>query len=121
MNDNKIRILIVDDNEDVAYMLVRLLQVKGYLVRTAFDGEEALALVEEFRPAAIFCDVGLPGMRGYRVAKMIRQSGNDVMLVAITGWARDEDKEESRRAGFDYHLTKPFSPSALDEILAELE
>jgi len=114
------KILVVDDNEDIAHMLARLLKMKGHDVQVAFSGGEALEAAQAYRPDAIFCDVGLPGMNGYQVAETIRQTDNDVLLVAITGWGRDEDKEESRRAGFNHHLTKPFTSSAIEEILAAL-
>jgi len=102
------RILVVDDNEDAADSLATLLEVLGYQVRVAYDGPEAIAAADEFRPEAGLLDIGLPRLSGYDIARHIRSTrGTEVLLVAITGWGQEEDRRRAREAGFDHHFTKP--------------
>ncbi len=96
----------------------------GYVrceVRTAYGGEEALALAELFRPEVVFLDIGMPGVTGYGVATRIRATpwGRRVTLVALTGWGQADDRRRTLEAGFDIHLVKPIVPHVLFEILAE--
>jgi CheY-like chemotaxis protein len=117
------RILVVDDNHDAADSLEMFLKVLGAEVRTAYDGPSALDLLAAFEPAAILLDIGMPGMNGYDVAGHVRQHplGANVLLIAMTGWAQDEDRSRTARAGFDYHLVKPVDPLKLQELLASSE
>ena len=100
------RILVVDDNQDSALSLAMLLKMSGNETKTAFDGQAALEAAEAFRPDIILLDIGLPKLNGYEVARKIRDlpSGKDVILVALTGWGQDEDRQKSKDAGFDGHL-----------------
>jgi PAS domain S-box-containing protein len=115
----KRRILIADDNPDVAESFEVMLQMFGHDVRTAFDGLEALEKAEEFRPDIIVLDVGMPKLDGYETARRIRQKvwGQDVVLIAVTGWGNEKDKTLSAEAGFDVHLVKPVDA---DTILKSL-
>lgn len=112
------RVLVVDDNEDAAMSLAMMLDVLGYDVRTAHDGLEAVKAADEFQPEAALLDIGLPSLSGYDVARHIRDHrGEEVLLVAITGWGTAEDVKRSEEAGFDHHFTKPADPERLRNIL----
>jgi PAS domain S-box-containing protein len=117
------RILVVDDNEDAARSLSLLLRHRGHEVRTAHDGVEAVTAATEFRPAIAILDIGLPKLNGYDVARRIRSEpwGQDVMLIALTGWGQGEDKLRAREAGFDHHLTKPVDPAELLHLLLDAQ
>jgi PAS domain S-box-containing protein len=114
------RILLVDDNIDSANSLAMLLRLKGNDIRTAHDGVEALEVAEAFHPEIVLLDIGLPKLNGYDVARRIRQQpwGQDVLLIALTGWGNDEDRRLSQEAGFNFHIVKPVDLAALDELLA---
>jgi CheY-like chemotaxis protein len=88
-------------------------------VRVATDGVDAVTLAPTFAPQIAFVDIGMPGMDGYDTARALRRLfGDDIMLVALTGWGQDEDKRRSRDAGFDHHLTKPPEPDVLERLIA---
>ena len=113
------RILIVDDNRDAADSLAMLLRFKGNDIRTAHDGVEALEVADIFHPEIVLLDIGLPKLNGYDVARRIRQQpwGQDVLLIALTGWGNDEDRRLSQEAGFNFHLVKPVELGALQDLL----
>ncbi len=115
------RILVADDNLDSAATLAMLLRLLGNDTRTAHDGMEAVAVAEAFRPDAALLDIGMPRLNGYDVARRLRAQpwGEDILLIAQTGWGQEDDKRKSREAGFDHHLVKPIDPSALEKLLAE--
>ena len=115
------RILVVDDNRDSAESLAMLLELAGNETHTAFDGLEAVAAAAAFRPDVVLCDIGLPKLNGYEVAREIRERprGEKVVLVALTGWGQAEDRQKSRDAGFDAHMVKPVDFAALMKVLAE--
>jgi len=117
------RILVVDDNKDSAVSMGMLLQLKGYEIRTAHDGLEAMDVAEAFHPEVMLLDIGLPKLSGYEVARRIRQQpwGGQVILVALTGWGQDEDRRRSHEAGFNFHLVKPVALAALEELMAGLQ
>jgi PAS domain S-box-containing protein len=114
------RVLVVDDNADAARTLAALLELDGHDVRTAFSGDDALALLDGFAPELAFLDLGLPGMSGYELAERMRADARSTAtrLVALTGWGREEDRHRTREAGFDAHLTKPVDPSAVLALLS---
>lgn len=116
------RILVVDDNPDVAHSFALLLEIIGNTVMTAPDGPTALTLVRDFKPEVIFLDIGLPGMDGYEVARHLRQEYGcgKFKLFALSGYGRDEDKQRSQQAGFDLHLVKPVDFDIIEELLANL-
>lgn len=114
------RILVVDDNQDAAQGLAMLLEIKGHEVATAHDGPQALERALEFRPTVVLLDIGLPAMDGYQVARELRrqEGGEEMLLVAVTGYGHESDRQRSRDAGFDHHLLKPVGIEALEELLA---
>ena len=112
------RILVVDDNADAADSLGMLLEVRGDEVRIAYDGLEALDAKADFRPEVVLLDIGMPKLSGYDVAKRIRQArGNAVLIVAITGWGQEDDRQRARDAGFNHHFTKPVDFEMLLELI----
>lgn len=115
------RILIVDDNRDAANTLAQLLGMSGYIVRAVYDPELALDALLDFTPDLAFLDVGMPKLNGLELAAMIRAHarGNDVVLIALTGWGQEDDRRRSRAAGFDYHLVKPADPFEIERICRE--
>jgi signal transduction histidine kinase/CheY-like chemotaxis protein len=116
------RILIVDDNLDAASSLHLLLKSDGHDVRTASTGVAAVELAACYRPEVVLLDIGLPEMDGYEVAKRIRHQpgGEDIMLVAVTGWGQADDRRRASDAGFDIHLTKPVEHAVLMKLLERL-
>jgi CheY-like chemotaxis protein len=114
------RILVVDDNHDSAYTLGLLLKVKGHEVRTAGDGLEAIATAEEYHPDIILMDVGMPKLDGYAATKRLRETpfGQDIMIIALTGWGRASDVTRSIEAGCSAHLVKPVDFAELERLLA---
>ena len=115
-----LRVLVVDDNVDAAVTLGLLLKASGHDVRTAHDGVAAVQAVLDYRPSVVVLDIGLPGMDGYEVAKRIRQDPmlKHVVLVALTGYGQELDRETSEQAGFNHHLVKPARFAQLQKILA---
>jgi CheY-like chemotaxis protein len=116
------RILVVDDNRDAAESMRVLLKLMGAEVRAAFDGLEALEVAASFHPQAVLLDIGMPKLHGYDVARRFRQDegGRQMVLIALTGWGREEDRRRAEEAGFDGHLTKPVQASDLRELLERL-
>ena len=117
------RILIVDDSEDGAESLSLLLEVNGYETHKAYDGVEAVAAAERLRPDAVLLDIGLPRLNGYEACRQIRQQpwGARLLMIALTGWGMDEDRNRSRDAGFDSHLVKPVDVAVLLRLLGKLD
>jgi signal transduction histidine kinase len=115
------RILVVDDNPDALDSLSRILQVMGNDTLSARDGLEALQSAREFRPEVILMDLGMPNLDGYDAARRIRQEpwGRDVLMIATTGWAQDDDRRRSNEAGFDHHLVKPVDLTQLQSLISE--
>lgn len=117
----QLRILIVEDNADAAESFRILLELRGHHVRVANDGINALRCIDEFAPDAAFVDIGLPGLNGFEVAERTRaQGGHRPVLVALSGYGRNEDKQRAKTAGFDEHMTKPVEPERVDAFLATL-
>jgi signal transduction histidine kinase/CheY-like chemotaxis protein len=117
------RVLVVDDNEDSAGSLALLLRLEGHLVKTAHDGETALAVAERFQPDAILLDLGMPRLNGYEVCERIRVQpwGQGILMVAQTGWGQAQDRARTLAAGFDAHLTKPIDPATVQEMLVKMK
>ncbi|WP_029971932.1 hybrid sensor histidine kinase/response regulator [Paraburkholderia graminis] len=114
------RLLVADDNRDALEALGVFLELEGYEVATSDNGADALRLISEYHPTVALIDIGMPVMDGFEVARAVRldQRLNDVMLVALTGYAAESDKSRALAAGFDYHLTKPLSLDKLEYILS---
>ncbi len=115
------RLLIVEDNDDARQMLVQIIRSKGFEVIEAGNGREALELFAQYRPEAAVLDIGLPEIDGYEVARQIRtrHDGEEVVLVALTGYGQASDRKATRAAGFDDHLVKPLDPGKLFKVLAQ--
>jgi PAS domain S-box-containing protein len=114
-----LRVLVVDDNVDAANTLAMLVSAGGHDIRTAHDGHAALQVAREYRPDVMLLDIGLPGLDGYEVAKQIRETPalQKPVLVAMTGYGQDADRQRSQETGFDHHLVKPADFRAVQEIL----
>jgi PAS domain S-box-containing protein len=117
------RIVIADDNRDAASTLALMLKLMGHDVVTAHDGLQAVHEVESFHPDLVLLDIGMPVLNGYDAARRIRQMRDteQVTLIALTGWAQEEDRRRSKDAGFSDHLVKPVEPTALTRILSRLD
>ena len=115
-----IRVLIVDDNVDAATSLSYVLALAGYQTAVAHDGNRALELAEALRPAIVLLDIGLPHLSGHDVARRLREApwGQNLRLIAVTGWGNESDRAKSLEAGFDAHLTKPIDPEMLLQHIA---
>ena len=116
------RILIVDDNADHADSLGMLLAIDGHDVHCAYDGPEALSAAERLRPEVVLLDLGLPIVDGFEACRRIREQpwGKPMLLVAITGWGQDIDRQKSTEAGFDHHLVKPIDARTLAAIVNDV-
>lgn len=112
------RVLVVDDSRDAADSLAALLEMQGQAVEVAYDGPAALAACASRPPDMVFCDIGLPGMSGYEVARRLRADGYEAQLVALSGYAQPDDVARALAAGFHRHLAKPADPVALEALLA---
>jgi CheY-like chemotaxis protein len=113
------RILVVDDNVDIADSTAAVLETLGHQARVAYNGESALKAAREYRPDVILLDLGMPRMNGYEVAKQLRQlPGQErLVLIALTGWGQEVDRQRTREAGFDSHLVKPVDLQTLIKAL----
>lgn len=114
-----LRVLVVDDNVDAAVTLGMILETSGHVTQVAHDGYQALELARVFQPQVVFLDIGMPGMSGYETARAMRAVAGleSVTLVALTGWGAESDRQLSREAGFDHHLTKPVQLAVVEELL----
>jgi PAS domain S-box-containing protein len=115
------RVLVVDDNQDAADGMAMLIELMGVAVRVAYDGRNALATAEAFRPDLVLLDLGMPVVDGYDVCRTLRQQpgGEALSIVALTGWGQESDRRRTHEAGFDDHLTKPIEPAQVERLLAE--
>ena len=116
------RILVVDDNVDAADSLSTMLDLIGHTTRVAYDGHQGVKTALNFIPDVIFLDIGMPGMNGYEVARVIRKDPamQHIALIALTGWGTDNDRARSQDAGFNYHLTKPASLESVGNVLSKI-
>ncbi|MEJ5992082.1 ATP-binding protein [Ramlibacter sp. PS3R-8] len=114
-------VLLADDNSDAAEALAELLRLEGHVVHTAAHGLQAAEMAVALRPDVIVLDIGMPGLNGYEVAQRIRAQawGAKPLLVAATGWGQEGDRQKATAAGFDRHLTKPFDPQRLVDLVGE--
>ena len=114
------RVLVVDDNHDSATTLALLLNLMGHETRTASDGVEALEIAERFKPDVALLDIGMPKLNGFETARKMRAAdyGRGMLLVALSGWGQDADRQKSSEAGFDLHLVKPVDVAEIQKLLA---
>ena len=112
------RVLVVDDSVDSAETLGELLRIWGHDVRLAHDGPAAVEAARDYRPDVILLDIGLPGMDGFAVARQLKSEGLQArLLVALTGYGEQTDKQRSQEAGFHHHMVKPVDPDALQKLI----
>jgi signal transduction histidine kinase/CheY-like chemotaxis protein len=116
-----LRILVADDNQDIANSLALLLELTGHEVRTAHDGEHAWAISQGFQPDAMVLDIAMPGLNGHQLCEQVRATawGRRALMVASSGWGQPSDRQRSAAAGFDHHLVKPIDLATLDALLAD--
>ena len=114
------RILVADDNHDSADSMAAMLSLMGFETAVAYDGDEALQVAAALRPHAAILDIGMPRLSGDEVARRLRadEQSRDMMLIALSGWGREDDRRRTSEAGFDHHLVKPLDIDALVELLA---
>jgi PAS domain S-box-containing protein len=115
------RVLIIEDNPDAAATLKEALEMEGHVVALAYTGDEGIQTARAFKPRAVICDIGLPGMSGFEVAKAIRSDPDlgSITLIALSGYALADDIDRAKAAGFDLHLAKPPDLVALGRSILE--
>ncbi len=114
------RVVVIDDNRDAAIMMSMLVKKLGGECWFAFDGESGLQEIRHYQPDVVLLDIGMAGMDGYETCRRIRRElGRDIVVIAVTGFGQDHDKEASAGAGFDTHLTKPVDPASLMKVLGD--
>ena len=113
------RVVIIEDNADAAEALAVYLQRIGHDVTVARDGRSGLDAVQRHHPHAIICDIGLPELDGYEVARRLLEQGlsTQCVLIAVTGYGDVVDRARTRAAGFSHHITKPADPAALARLV----
>jgi signal transduction histidine kinase/CheY-like chemotaxis protein len=116
-------VLLADDNRDVSDLLAEMLRMGGHIVHTANDGATAAELALKHQPDVLVLDIGMPGLNGYEVAQQVRAQpwGAKPLIIAATGWGQEQDRQKATDAGFDLHLTKPFDPQVLSDLIAQRE
>jgi CheY-like chemotaxis protein/two-component sensor histidine kinase len=117
-----LRVLVVDDNRDVADSTASIMRMNGCDVHVAYDGKAALESVQRLRPDAVLLDIGLPAIDGYLVAEHIRAQPENgcTMIVAVSGYGQEQDRMRSKSVGFDYHVVKPIDPTVLAGLVGSL-
>jgi signal transduction histidine kinase len=115
-------VLVIEDNVDAGQTLAEILEMQGHRVRVARDGRSGVALARELRPDVVLCDIGLPDLDGYEVARSLRADDalRGTRLVALSGYAQPEDRERARQAGFDAHVAKPPDTDVLMDVVANV-
>lgn len=117
-HDDAVRVVVVDDEPDVAAVLAEILKTNGYQVRVAHDGLVAWTLVEDWRPHCVVLDVNLPGMDGGELSRRLRERyGDDLILVAVTGWGESDERVSNAFGRVDHYLRKPVDLRMLSKVL----
>jgi signal transduction histidine kinase len=118
--DAKRRVMVVDDSVDGAESMSILLEMLGHDVRVMYDGAAAITTAGEFKPEVVLLDIGLPGIDGYQVARALRAepSTAGALLIALTGYGQESDRQRTRDAGFDHHLVKPALLDDIERVIA---
>lgn len=113
------RILVIEDNVDSANTMRDVLRLHNHDVEVAYDGSSGVELASQFKPDIVICEIGLPGVDGYEVARLFRAKKEikETVLVALSGYAMTGDLARAKSAGFDYHLAKPADLEKLQEVL----
>ena len=119
---DEVRVVVIDDVSDAADALALALQLDGYDVRTAHNGVDALALIEVYRPHCVLLDIEMPQMDGCELSRRLRQLyGDDIVLVAVTGWGQDNERVAESFGRVDHYLQKPLVYEKLQVILPSLK
>ena len=118
MNEDDVRVVVVDDFADAAEALAETLTMSGYKVWVATDGAGALALIETHQPHCVLLDIGMPGMDGNELTRTLRSRyGDDIVLIAVTGREHDDERVSDTFARVDHYLQKPVDPDVLRKLL----
>ena len=118
MNNDEARVIVVDDAVDVAEAMAFALKSDGYTVWVAHDGNEALALVAEHQPHCVLFDIDMPGLDGSELSRRLREDhGDDLILIAVTGWSDKDSRVAEAFARVDHYLRKPVDPAVLRKVL----
>ena len=117
-----LRVLVIDDQADIRELVENILSICGVEVTAVASAQEARDLLRRARPDVVLCDIAMPGMSGYDVARALRQepSLGTIYLIAVTGYGRVEDQQQALAAGFDLHLTKPVDIDVLRRVLESI-
>jgi two-component system CheB/CheR fusion protein len=120
-DDTKLRILVAEDDRDTAEGITRLLTHMGYESQACFSGDQCLASVKDFQPQVMLLDLGMPEIDGFEIARRIREShpSNSPVLVALTGYGQQADRERTAQAGFISHLLKPVLAQDIKRAIEE--
>src|SRR5215212_3495374 len=122
MSVDDVRVLVVDDVVDVAEALAQTLELSGYKVSIASDGARALASIEAQQPHCVLLDIGMPGMDGNQLTRVLRERcGDDIVLIAVTGREHDDERVSDTFARVDHYLQKPVDPDALRKLLPPVQ
>ena len=113
----QIRVLVADDGKSTADVLSMFFELEGMQTAVAYDGEQAVALAESFRPHLVCLDIGMPRLNGVEAGLRIRELLPNVILAALSGWGSPADRQKTKAAGFDAHLVKPVRPEDLREVI----
>lgn len=120
--EDEVRVVVVDDMRDAAETLSSLLEINGYRVRMAHDGDQALALIDEYRPHCVLMDINMPGMDGCELSRRLRERYvDDIVLIAVTGGSEDEKRVAETFARVDHYLRKPDYIAQLAKVLPPLQ
>lgn len=118
VSGSKRRVVVIDDNRDAANSIAMLVELVGCQASVAYDGKAGLEQIRALRPDIVLLDIGMPGIDGFETCRRIRSElGTEVVVVAVTGWGQEQDRQAVMRAGFDAHLTKPPDPAVLHRLL----
>ncbi len=118
MSEDEVRVVVVDDMPDAADTLACLLELNGYTVRVAHDGLEALKLIEEWPPVCVILDIDMPGLNGLELSTRLRQRhGDDIVLIAVTGWDKNDPRVAATYDIVDHYLHKPVDPEVFRNIV----
>ena len=117
-----LRVLIAEDERDSAASLEALLNDEGHQTRCVYRGRHVAGAAHDFKPDVVLLDIGMPGINGYDIARLLRKTfgSSKPTLIAVTAWAKSADKLMAKAAGFDYHFGKPYDPPSLLAILRDL-
>ena len=121
-NERSLRVLVVDDNRDVAQSMGKMLEMLGHDVRVEYAGASAIQASKTFTPDVVLLDIGMPGMNGYDVCRTIKEDRalRNTVVVAQTGWAEAQHGSRSQDSGFDHHLVKPVHLKTLEKLLSSI-